>query len=1421
MNKIFQLIPSLGIAFLLNLLFFINCTAQTNNGVVKCFTNEMDSILRLQNPELGPRSDFDNWLDEAVQMANQSKVVGGVYQIPVVVHVIHSGEAVGTGTNVSFAAIQSQIDVLNEDFRKILGSNGWNNHPDGADTQIEFCLAQRRPNGTAFATGEPGVNRLLYSTITATAPPYNTAFIDATIKTWTYNGGVATATRGWDPNKYMNIWLCNISGGILGYAQFPQSPLGGMGCGTTATATDGVVFLYSSIGKSSITGFPGPYNEGRTATHEIGHWLGLRHIWGDGGCNVDDFCNDTPLAGAPNYGCPSGTNSCTAAPDAGPDMIENYMDYTDDLCMNIFTNDQKQRMRVVLENSPLRKLLINSDACTPPNTNDASVTDVFNPKGDNCNGSIVPSVQLRNRGSSNLTSTTILYSIDNGATTTFNWTGTLAPNASATITLPAFTTTLGTHLFKAYSTLPNGVLDPYTLYDTSSVQFVVSNGEMPNYLEGFDGQVFPPDLRWTVENVNADCYQWSPASGVSAAGFFSNNIAQLPFYGNSSASNEHLYTPYFILPCNATSSQLQFDVAYRQRVSGSNDRLVVEISQDCGATWTATTYDKQGAVLATNATLTGSVSYYPQVATDWRTETVSLQSYVTSTSKSIRIRFRGISNNGNNVYIDNVRYTAVLPAEAELSAGGTDVLDGGYYNFGNVLVGSTQNTLFTIQNTGTSTLNLSAPITISGAGIALVSSFTTLSVAPGGSASFTISFSPSSAGAFNGTVSFGTNDCDEGTYNFVLNGTGTTIPPTADFSASPLSTCVGNNVNFTNLSTYASSYLWNFGASATPSTSTSTNPTVVFNSPGTYPVSLTSTNAFGSDTETKTGYITILAVGSLPVSEGFTSAVFPPANWTVVNNNSSSTWVRSATIGVAPTAGNSMLFDNFNINDSDDDEVRMNPLSFVGYSNLQLQFSVAYAPYNTTNFDGLEVLISTNCGATFTSIYNKSNTVLATAAATTTTFTPTSTQWRTETINLNSYAGQGGVIIAFKNLSGYGNRLFIDNINLTGTVNTTSAFTASPLNQCTGQTVLFTDASINASSWSWNFGAGATPASATGVGPHSVTYSTAGTKSVTLTINGTTSSTQNITIVNQPTTPTITAGGPTTFCSGGSVTLTSSSATGNTWSNGATTQAITVSASGTYSVTVSNGTCSSTSTGTTVTVNTLPSTPTITAGGPTTFCSGGSVTLTSSSATGNTWSNGATTQAITVFDNGNYAFQVVDALGCSNSSDTLTVIVNLNPIVNFGSIGDLCIYSSPVLLSTGAPIGGVYNGSGVTFGSFNPNLAGLGIIELTYEYTDQNGCIGSDTITVLVDECASIDEEIVDLINIYPNPASDQISVNWNGVASSFSIYDEFGRVIYNFIPNQNQKSIIFELSNISSGVYNVVLELNSKKIQRQFVVNK
>ncbi|MEN9999920.1 MAG: hypothetical protein RI922_2910 [Bacteroidota bacterium] len=868
----------------------------------------MDSILRANNPGLPSKDEFELWMQNEIANNSSAHIIGGVYYIPVVVHVIHNGEAVGTGTNVSFAAIQSQIDVLNEDFRKMLGTNGWNTNPVGADTKIEFCLAQRRPDGSAFAAGEPGVNRINRTTAGFSTPPYTTTYIDATIKPWTYNGNVPTATRGWDPNKYMNIWLCNISGGILGYAQFPQSPLGGMGCTAPAAATDGVVFLYNSIGKSSVTGFAGPYNEGRTATHEIGHWLGLRHIWGDGGCTVDDFCNDTPEAAAANFGCPAGTNSCTAAPDAGPDMIENYMDYTDDLCMNIFTNDQKTRMRTVLESSPLRASLINSDACTPPNANDASVVNVVNPKGDNCAGSITPTVTLRNRGASNLTSATISYKIDNGAATTFAWTGSILPGASLNVALPAFTTTLGTHNFKAYSTLPNGVTDPSTIYDTSAIDFVISNGETAPFVENFEGSVFPPDVRWVIDNANSDCFQWVGASATSITGIFNNNTAQFPGFGNTSASTDNLITPIFILPCNATAANIQFDVAYRRRntTTTNYDRLYVEISEDCGTTWNATPiYDKTGTTLQVLTTVL-STYYTPVGATDWRTETIDLLPYVTGTSKNIKFRIRAVAANGNNIYIDNFKFNATTPGEIEVTQSGNDILDGGAYNYGTVAAGSSNTATFTITNTGTSNLILTAPISITGTGFSLGSSFGTTTVAAGATTTFSVVFSSSTAGTFTGNVSFATNDCDEGTYNFVLNAIVTGGAPTASFTATPTTVCAGQTVIFTNTSTGTpTSYAWTF-TGGTPATSTAANPTVTYATAGTYTVALTATNGSGSNTSTQTNYITVNAApatpgtitGSATACTGSTGNVYSIA---AVAGATSYTWTVPA--GATITAG--------------------------------------------------------------------------------------------------------------------------------------------------------------------------------------------------------------------------------------------------------------------------------------------------------------------------------------------------------------------------------------------------------------------------------------------------------------------------------------------------------------------------------------
>ncbi|MEJ6582674.1 MAG: M43 family zinc metalloprotease, partial [Crocinitomicaceae bacterium] len=1286
--------------FLFALISFNSFSQQ--NGVIRCYTVEDDSMRHANDPNLQTNEEFEDWITKQLEAKRKKGetqlIINGVYQIPVVVHVIHNGEAIGTGTNISAAAVQSQIDVLNEDFRKLIGTAGYNTHPYGADTKIEFCLARRRPNGTAFPAGEDGINRVNRNTQGWGAPPFSQAFINGTIKPWS----TGTDLGGWNPADYMNFWSANISGGLLGWAQFPTTTLGGMSCASQSVTTDGVVMLYSSIGKSAVTGQLGPYNEGRTATHEIGHWLGLRHIWGDGGCGVDDFCADTPLSDASNFGCPN-TNSCVDPNFDPADMVQNYMDYSDDACMNIFTYDQMARMRIVLESSPIRASLITSSACIPPNVSDASIVNVLNPKGDNCTGSITPSVTIKNRGASNVTSATISYTIDGGTPTTFNWTGTITPNNTANVNLPAFTATLGVHIFKAYSTLPNGVIDPDPTYDTTEIQFAVSNGFQPDYSQDFESGTFVPDVRWNVVNPNSDCFEWIGQSCTSSAGVFPNDAAMMPNFGNATNQDEYLYTPFFILPCNATSAQIVFDKAYQRRVTGSTDRLRLQMSTDCGVTWTTTLYDQNGTGLQSNATVSNSY-WIPSAAGDWDNVVINLTPYVTGTSQTVQFRFRGTNaGNGGNVYVDNFQFNAVTPGEAELAQATTNILDEGFYNVGSTPLGSPTTFVFTISNPGTTNLLLTGPISIVGASqFVLNSIFGTTTVPAGGSTTFSIDFTPTGAGPFTATVSYGTNDCDEGTYNFQITGSGSVTPPIANFTGNPTTICQGSTVTYTDASTGASSWAWTFPG-GTPASATGVGPhTITYNTTGTYNAQLNVTNVFGSDPEIKPNYINVLAgTGTaLPITQGFTATTFPPTSWSINNGGLASTWVRSATQGTAPTAGNSAYIDNFSTNTAGNiDDLVMIPANFTGLVSAQLQFDVAYARYSATYSDQLQVVVSSDCGQTFNVVYDKAGTALATQADQTAAYTAPTT-WRQETVDLSAYVGSGKVDVYFRSISGYGQYLYIDNINLTGVESSAIAnYTALPTPTCIGQTVTFTNTSTGATSWNWNFGAGATPATATGAGPHSVTYITSGTKATSLSINsGASTSNQNVVINPTPATPTITAGGATTFCAGGSVTLTSSSATGNQWYlngtliGGATAQTYAATATGNYTVIVTTSGCPSAASAIrSVTVNPTPATPTITAGGATTFCTGGSVTLTSSSATGNQWYlggvliSGATAQTYSVTAAGNYTV-IVTTSGCPSAASAIrSVTVNptpATPTITAGGAITFCAGGSVTLTSS-------------------------------------------------------------------------------------------------------------------------------------------
>jgi hypothetical protein len=239
----------------------------------------------------------------------------------VVVHVVYKDAS----ENISDAQIQSQIDALNRDYRK--------RNPDvakvpqvweglAADVQIEFALATQDPDGART----DGITRT-----------------QTTQDSFDSNDGVKAQSSGgadpWPSDRYLNLWVCTLAGGLLGYAQFPGGP----------SQTDGVVILNTAFGTNGTA--TAPFNLGRTATHEIGHWLNLHHIWGDKlDCTGTDYVKDTPPAGAPNYNKPQFPHvSCTNGPNG--DMFMNYMDYVDDDSMFMFTTGQVTRIHAALANA--------------------------------------------------------------------------------------------------------------------------------------------------------------------------------------------------------------------------------------------------------------------------------------------------------------------------------------------------------------------------------------------------------------------------------------------------------------------------------------------------------------------------------------------------------------------------------------------------------------------------------------------------------------------------------------------------------------------------------------------------------------------------------------------------------------------------------------------------------------------------------------------------------------------------------------------------------------------------------------------------------------------------------------------------------------------------------------------------------------
>ncbi len=578
------------------------------------------------------------------------------------------------------------------------------------------------------------------------------------------------------------------------------------------------------------------------------------------------------------------------------------------------------------------------------------------------------------------------------------------------------------------------------------------------------------------------------------------------------------------------------------------------------------------------------------------------------------------------------------------------------------------------------------------------------------------------------------------------------LPPVADFTSNRQVICPAMTVTFTDVSAFTpTSWSWVFQG-GTPATSTAQNPTITYNTAGTYSVQLTATNINGSNAITKTTYITVTGINSLPLSEGFVSTTFPPTGWTTKDANTDGIfWTRNATVGYNST--NSMMFDNYNLDAAGSrDEMQTMKYNFSTYSSATLTFDVAYREYDATYSDTLAVMVSTDCGVTFTQAYMKGGSTLSTVAGTYTTaiFAPSGNpQWRSENVSLNAYAGQGNVMVVFQNRGRYGQALYVDNINITGTVSgapPTANFTASTT-KCVGQNIAFTDASTGApTSWAWTF-QGGTPATSTLQNPSS-SFSTAGVHTATLVAtNANGPSSPYIMTFTVVAIPTANAGlNKVITCTSPVAQLNGSGGGTYAWSgpSGYTSTLVqpTVLNPGTYTLVVTTTGCASTPATVTVTTNTVQ--PNASASTTSTItCSSSTGTVNASSTTpGATyvWSgtgivSGGTTATATVNAGNTYSVTVTDpANGCVRTT-TVTVTTNtVQPNASAASTSTItCLSTTGTVNASSTTPGATYawTGTGIVSGAATATATVNAANTFTVTVTNPaNGCVRTATVTV-------------------------------------------------------------------------------------------
>lgn len=562
-------------------------------------------------------------------------------EIPVVFHVIHNGEAVGTGGNLSDDKILEQLSILNADYRRLNADT--TETPStftdiAADTRIQFVLARQDPEGRPTT----GIVRKLgsQSRYQWTGPDSED---DLTLK----------GESRWPPGDYLNIYIADLffsaNTNLLGYATFPFSDVEGIDQINNNTATDGVAVDYEYVGINADAGAFTSF--GRTLVHEIGHYLGLRHVWGDGlNCSSDDFVEDTPLQSKSYSGeCPSGMQStCSSA-----DMYSNYLNYTDDGCMNIFSAGQADRMRFVLQNSPKRASLLTSEGLTYPIVYDVDlgIKSIISPAVADCNEIFLPTVELRNYGLDSVKDFTISLLRNDVLLETKTIQTELAPNQLSVVSFEEVNMPSEVNNRITFNIVAvNSNSDENLGNNQKTIEISPFREEGLPYSLDFDSKILFESRAQSGESL------WEI---VNAPGDeIDNSAARFGFYLDSSRFGEfdYLITPVFDLS-SLNSAEVSFKYAYARNSSNpSKDGLIFAISTDCGATYQNANFlfERYGTELAT-APEADSV-FVPSSPSDWEDVNINLTAF--TGESNVRFAFIAHQANGNFIYVDDIQISS-------------------------------------------------------------------------------------------------------------------------------------------------------------------------------------------------------------------------------------------------------------------------------------------------------------------------------------------------------------------------------------------------------------------------------------------------------------------------------------------------------------------------------------------------------------------------------------------------------------------------------------------------------------------------------------------------------------------------------------------------------------------------------------------